>query len=165
MLPDSFHWIIRDKLAGAEKPTVEQLQVYSEMGFNSIVSLQENIVKQPLWERLLDYDLPSYTLDDLRSLDFDFLHIPIPDMTPPSFEQMDAFVNYVNEPGRVVLVHCYGGIGRTGCMVAAYYGLFYNICGRETLNRIRSIWRPYIQTYPQEDAVVAYIDSKLGCHS
>lgn len=161
MLPESFHWIIEGKLAGAEKPTVKDLHMYREMGFTSIVCLQEWIKKKPLSEMLADYDLPNYTLQDIHNAGLEFLHLPVEDMKPPSYIQMDEFIDYVNNPERVVLVHCYGGIGRTGCMVAAYLGVRNNLPGVLALGVIHKIWKNYIQTYGQENAVIDYINSKV----
>ena len=101
-------------------------------------------------------------MTDIRDLGFDFYHTPIEDMKSPKFDQMDAFIKYVDELGRVVLVHCYGGIGRTGCMVLAYLAVKNGWSGDEGLVRLREIWQPYIQTYEQEDHVVRYINSRVG---
>ena len=159
-MPESFNWIVEGKLAGAEKPNKQQLHMYKQMGFTSIVCLQECKLKKSKWETLTDYDLPDYTVKDVYDAGLEFYHMPVEDMKPPSKEQMDEFIKYVDDPKRVVLVHCYGGIGRTGCMVTAYLGVKDNICGLEAVERIHNIWRIYIQTYEQLDAVLDYIDSK-----
>jgi atypical dual specificity phosphatase len=47
----------------------------------------------------------------------------IVDETAPSQAQMDEFVGFVGEMlerGKAVLVHCQGGYGRTGPMLACY---------------------------------------------
>lgn len=51
------------------------------------------------------------------------LHLPIPDFHPPTLGQAEQFVAFTRaekEAGRMVAVHCRGGYGRTGTMLACY---------------------------------------------
>ena len=48
-------------------------------------------------------------------------HFPVPDGLPPSIAQLEAALRLLRRmlrQGRVVLVHCYGGLGRTGVVAA-----------------------------------------------
>lgn len=52
-----------------------------------------------------------------------FLHLPIPDKTPPSLEQLDKGVQFIKDEiasGGSVYVHCFWGEGRGPTMAAAY---------------------------------------------
>jgi protein-tyrosine phosphatase len=51
-------------------------------------------------------------------------HIAIDDFHPPTFEQAEEAVAFIDEmaaQGKPVLVHCYAGQGRTGCALHAYF--------------------------------------------
>ena len=56
---------------------------------------------------------------------------------------MDAILEKVNsllEAGRVVCVHCWGGIGRTGTVVAAWLGRKYGLNAEEALQHQQARW-------------------------
>jgi atypical dual specificity phosphatase len=51
------------------------------------------------------------------------LHMPVPDFTAPSPDQLRAalaFIDYHRADGTAVAVHCRAGQGRTGTVLAAY---------------------------------------------
>jgi atypical dual specificity phosphatase len=90
----------------------EELVWLRKQGVEAIVSLAERSLRR---EKLL--------LHRLDSLGFTYRHIPVVGETAPSQAQVDAFVEFVDEmlgQGRAVLVHCQGGYGRTGTMLACY---------------------------------------------
>ena len=51
------------------------------------------------------------------------LHLPVENFEPPTIDQIDRFVSFVDgqfDRGVNVAVHCLMGIGRTGTAIAAY---------------------------------------------
>lgn len=78
-----------------------------KLGYSVVVSLECN-------------RLSTFEIEDAG---FEHRKICVEDFMPPTFEQVDEFVGYVDRKlgeGKKVLVHCYAGRGRTGTMLAAY---------------------------------------------
>ena len=69
---------------------------------------------------------------------------PIPDTRAPKTPaQMDAILDQMDAllaVGHVVCVHCWGGIGRTGTVVAAWLGRKYGLNAEEALQRQQARW-------------------------
>ncbi len=110
---ENFGWLLEGQLAGSGGPIHHQeLTWLREQGIGAIVSLTERSLRR---EKML--------LHRLDPLGFVYRHIPVVDETAPSQAQVDEFVAFVDQmlsQGRAVLVHCRGGYGRTGTMLACY---------------------------------------------
>lgn len=66
--------------------------------------------------------------------------IPVPDMTPPSDEQVREAIRLIDEEigrGGRVYVHCWGGRGRTGSVLGCWLAERDDVDALDELNRIR----------------------------
>jgi atypical dual specificity phosphatase len=103
-----FSFIVPERLAGMGAPrdpdaAVDWLQ---QQGVRNIVSLTH----------------PVFDPDRLNAAGFGYLHLPVEDFTAPELDQIERFVQFVDEaPARgATVVHCTAGMGRTGTMLACY---------------------------------------------
>ena len=141
---------------GAERG---QRKLYA-MALPGLVRLLEDDLKNLVWHDV--GAIVTLTQDRLvlpiqyRPL-FAQLHLPVENFEPPTIEQLDEFVRFVNEQfdrGVNVAVHCLMGIGRTGTAVAAYR-VSQGESPEDAIEVLREI-RNFIETTEQEQMVRAY---------
>jgi protein-tyrosine phosphatase len=91
----------------------------------------------------------------------DTVHFPIPDGSTPVPEEMPSFTELVEKivgaarAGKTVVIHCRGGLGRTGtvaacCLVALGHG------PADAVQSVRAVRPGAVETYGQERWVAAF---------
>lgn len=106
----SYRWIIEDRLAQGPLPSRIDILELSKV-FSGVVVL-------------LSYgEIPVNYIDDLRSYGLSVLHLPTLDHHPVELLDLLRAIYFIKkhlENRKSVLVHCYGGIGRSGLVTASY---------------------------------------------
>ncbi len=104
----NFSWLVEGKIAGAAlSDSSETLSELRNLGIRAIVCL----VEWPVDEKLM------------RSMGFEYLQLKVPSFMPPTQEQIDRFIDFVEnmeKQSKAVVVCCRMGWGRTGSMLASY---------------------------------------------
>jgi len=86
------------------------------------------------------------------------VHLPVTDFTPPSPAQLDRGVAVIAETlaaSRRVAVHCAGGRGRTGTLLACYL-VHQGLDPDAAIARVREVRPGAVETRAQVAAVEAY---------
>ena len=141
---EGFTWLIENRLAGMAHPGTgpEVLAELKAAGVGAVVSLTM-------------IPLPAGLLEQQG---FTYLHLPVPNFTPPLPSQIDRFIEFCRrsqQDGRAVVVHCLAGCGRTGTMLACYL-VWQGMDPGEAIRLVRDR-RPYsIETSEQEEAVFEF---------
>ena len=103
-------WIDEPKVLGSSNPTNDQLEKLYQEGFRTIISLLDENEQRPY-----------YDTQKVEAMGFNRHSIPVKDFTAPTLHQFRQFLKIMNRASGRVLIHCYGGYGRTGTMAAAYW--------------------------------------------
>ena len=140
--PDCMYWAERGRLAGSCMPrSAEELRGIRRSGIRRVVVLPEGHEIADHWG-----DAPSY-FEALSAFDLEFLHEPVPDMEAPTFDQLVEILRWIG--GAPSLVHCIGGMGRTGTVIASWFIVERGMPAPEALDTVRSLRPGSVQSYSQ----------------
>lgn len=134
---------IDDKVAFSRMPTERELDEVAQ-DFDAVVVLVE------------EYELP-YSLEEWKERGVEVLHSPIKDFTAPSVEQPPLevlrWVEGQVEAGKKVLIHCMGGLGRSGTVATAWLMYSKGLSLREALMEVRKKRPGAVETWEQMEVL------------
>jgi atypical dual specificity phosphatase len=90
------------------------------------------------------------------------LHLPVPDMTPPTTGQLIRALEFIDEQhtlGKAVVVHCLMGQGRTGTVLAAYL-IRGGASAAEALRTVREVCAGAVGSPSQERALSTFAERR-----
>ncbi|MFX1510971.1 MAG: dual specificity protein phosphatase family protein [Promethearchaeota archaeon] len=147
MAPLKIDWIVEGVLAAGNHPTFSDFHLIWEQGIRAIVTLRS-------------LPLPEEWLTNFQ---FEYLHLPVPDFSPPTLDQIDQFVSFIDGARKKaipVLVHCFAGLGRTGTMISCYL-VAKGMKTREAIQFIRQI-RPGSVETTEQVAIIKHYEESLA---
>lgn len=143
VLVDPGVWIEDGKLLACAYPRRRAaLEVWSRHGVQVVINLHER-AHGPA--RLAPHGIAE-------------VHLPVRDFTAPTPEQLVQGVAEITSAisaGKTIVVHCGGGLGRTGTLLACYL-VSQGMTTVDAVARVRRLRPGSIETRQQLDAVLAY---------
>jgi len=145
-----FSWVVDSALAamplpGRARPLAEDIAFLKGQNIALLISLTEE----------------SIDPDALAAAGIDRLHLPVPDFTAPSIEQLNTFIatfKRARDQQRAVGVHCTAGLGRTGTFMAGYF-VSEGMTADEAIAEIRRLRPGSVETAAQEARITEFAES------
>jgi atypical dual specificity phosphatase len=140
---DRGDWLEPDRLLGCAYPRhTAALAALAEQGITVLVNLHERSHGPT---RLAPHGLTE-------------VHIPMRDFSAPTPEQIDQGVQAIETAlaaGHRLAVHCGGGVGRTGTLLACYL-VSHGVAPDEAIAQVRRLRPGSVETRGQIAAIRAY---------
>lgn len=159
-LPRFFRWIVPFFLSVMSTPRHERdidVLASPHIGIRHVITLT---AEDPLPEEWFLNKTISHT------------HLPVENYRPPTIEQVDLFFRLLNDPTKTpLLVHCGGGKGRAGSMIACYLAVYGFqpptsqvwtqpiMSAGEAIEKLRQLRRGSVETEHQERFIHAFVST------
>ncbi|ESK89353.1 dna ligase iii [Moniliophthora roreri MCA 2997] len=110
-LPRFFRWVIPYHLAAMSTPREEHdITLLASLGIKHVLTLTEETPLPEAW---------------FHGKPITNTFLPIPNYHPPSIEQMDIVIRLMEDESKLpTLIHCGGGKGRAGTVIACYIAAY-----------------------------------------
>ena len=136
-------WLADQRLAACRYPRSEaELRALADAGVTLVVNLHAR----------------GHSPEVLQRCGLHELHLPVADFTAPSAEQLRTGVEAIKrtlQTHQKVAVHCGGGLGRTGTLIACYLTA-EGRSAQEAIAEVRRLRPGSVETPEQEAAVRAF---------
>ena len=143
LMVDRGCWLDPNRLLACAYPRREAaLAALAQQGVSVLVNLHER-AHDP--SRLGRYGLTE-------------VHLPVTDFTAPSPEQLEQGLRAIDQAitaGKKVTVHCGGGLGRTGTLLACYL-VHGGLSAEDAIARVRAVRPGSVETAAQAAAVKSF---------
>lgn len=147
ILVDPGDWLVDGQVLACAYPKRDAaLSALSGQGISTLVNLHER----------------AQSAEQLRSHGLTAMHIPIRDFTAPSTAQLKQAIDAIDaalSDGQRVAVHCGGGLGRTGTLLACYL-VNRGASAEDAIQSVRQLRPGSIETREQVGAVHAFAAAK-----
>jgi len=134
---DKIWWLEENSVGGMRQPEIEDIPDLHKRGLRAVASFLE----------------APENIEEYKANDIEACWIPVEDDLAPNREQVEkfsAFVDQMKAEEKALAVHCKGGNGRAGTMLAGYY-ILKGRDSQDVLDWMRSINPKAVRTKVQED--------------
>ena len=139
-MSNPFDWIVQNRLIASQYPDSDvRLSELRSCGVRTIINLTDR----------------RHDAAALQASGMTEVQLAVPDFTAPlpaTLQAAIAAIDEANRRGQVVAVHCQGGLGRTGTVVAAWL-VTQGLDADAAIARVRSVRPGSIETPEQEQSV------------
>jgi len=137
------YWVRKGIIGGSQMPySVDELDLWKSEGVRRVLVLAED------WEIEEAWGNAEYYFSLLKEKGFEYLHSPVPDGHAPKKEQFFEIFRWLGR-GKGNLVHCVGGMGRTGTVIAGYLMLTESLNAQQAVEEVRKYRPGAVQTLNQ----------------
>jgi protein-tyrosine phosphatase len=137
------YWVKKNRLAGSCIPYMEgEIQEWVMSGVRRVIVLPQDWEIEEAWGDI------NYYFSILRKYKLEFIHVPIEDNMPPTMEQFVEILKWIKSNNSPLLVHCVGGIGRTGTILSSILTL-EGLSWEESIANVRKVREGAVQSYQQ----------------